>query len=95
MFGEGVNNETIIIVVSAFMAMISFVAFALPLLNRNEKKEHFQAIIERRRKDLFAQTQAEVSHKGERCFPPVNRLRHRLRYKSSWVIWARKCVIRC
>lgn len=66
MFGEDANNETIIIVVSAIMAMVSFVAFALPLLNRNEKKEHFQSIIERRRKDLFAQTQAEVSHKGER-----------------------------
>lgn len=66
MFGEDVNNETIIIVISAIMAMISFVAFALPLLNRHEKKEHFQSIIERRRKDLFAQTQAEVSRKGER-----------------------------
>lgn len=64
--GEGLNNETIIIVVSAFLAMISFVAFVLPLLNRNEKKEHFQSIIERRRKDLFVQTQAEVMHKGER-----------------------------
>lgn len=66
MFGEDGNNEMLVIVVSAVTAMISFIAFALPLLNRHEKKEHFQSIIERRRKDLFVQTQAEVSRKGER-----------------------------
>ncbi len=44
--------------------MLSFVAFALPLLNRNQKKEHFQSVIERRRKDLFAQTKAEIAQKG-------------------------------
>ena len=60
----GINNETIVIIVSAITAMLSFIAFALPLLNRNEKKEHYQSVIERRRKDLFAQTQAEVSKKG-------------------------------
>ncbi len=66
MFGEEGSNDLLIIVVSAILAMASFIAFALPLLNRNERKEHFQSIIERRRKDLFAQTQAEVNRKGER-----------------------------
>ncbi len=65
MFGEdGISNETIVIVISAITAMLSFVAFALPMLNRNEKKEHFQSVIERRRKDLFAQTKAEIAQKG-------------------------------
>lgn len=67
MFGEdGINNETIVIVISAITAMLSFVAFALPMLNRNERKEHFQSVIERRRKDLFAQTSAEIAQKGTR-----------------------------
>lgn len=60
----GISNETIVIVISAVAAMLSFVAVVLPMLNRNEKKEHFQSVIERRRKDLFAQTQAEVNKKG-------------------------------
>lgn len=62
----GFNNEMIVIIVSAVAAMVSFIAFALPMLNRNEKKEHFQSVIERRRKDLFAQTKAEVAKKGAR-----------------------------
>lgn len=62
----GFNNEMIVIIVSAVAAMVSFIAFALPMLNRNEKKEHFQSVIERRRKDLFAQTRAEVAKKGAR-----------------------------
>jgi tight adherence protein C len=66
MLGEDGSNDLLIIAVSAVLAMASFIAFVLPLLNRNERKEHFQSIIERRRKDLFVQTQAEVSRKGER-----------------------------
>ncbi len=61
---ETASNENIVIIISAITAMLSFVAFALPLLNRNQKKEHFQSVIERRRKDLFAQTKAEIAQKG-------------------------------
>ena len=61
---ESGSGETFIIIISAILAMLSFVAFALPLLNRNQKQEHFQSVIERRRKDLFAQTKAEIAHKG-------------------------------
>lgn len=65
MFEEsGISNETIVILISAVMAMLSFIAFALPLLNRNQKKEHFQSVIERRRKDLFVQTKIEIAQKG-------------------------------
>lgn len=65
MFEEsGITNEMLIIGVSAVTAMLSFIAFALPLLNRNEKKERFKSVIERRRKDLFAQTKAEIAQKG-------------------------------
>ena len=61
---ESGSGETFVIIISAALAMLSFIAFALPLLNRNQKKEHFQSVIERRRKDLFAQTTAEIAHKG-------------------------------
>ncbi|HEY0901753.1 MAG TPA: type II secretion system F family protein [Micavibrio sp.] len=66
MLGEEGSNDLLIIAISAILAMASFMAFVLPLLNRNERKEHFQSIIERRRKDLFVQTQAEVNRKGDR-----------------------------
>ena len=61
---ESGSGETFVIIISAALAMLSFIAFALPLLNRNQKKEHFQSVIERRRKDLFAQTTAEIALKG-------------------------------
>lgn len=66
MLDEEGSNDLLIIAISAILAMASFMAFVLPLLNRNERKEHFQSIIERRRKDLFVQTQAEVNRKGDR-----------------------------
>ncbi len=50
------ENETLIIVVSALAAAISFAAFALPFLNRTEKKERFKNIVEKRRKALFDAT---------------------------------------
>ena len=51
----GETKDLIIIIVSALAAAGSFVAFALPLLNRGEKKERYQSIIEKRRRDLFEQ----------------------------------------
>ena len=50
------DNETIITVVSALIAAASFAAFALPFLNRTEKKERYRSIIEKRRKALFEAT---------------------------------------
>ena len=50
------ENETVIIVISALVAAVSFAAFALPFLNKSEKKERFRSVIEKRRKDLFIAT---------------------------------------
>jgi tight adherence protein C len=49
------NSDFIITLVSALLAAGSFAAFALPFLNKSEKKEHFRAVIEKRRKALFEQ----------------------------------------
>ena len=50
------DQTLIITVISALVAAASFVFFALPFLNRSEKKERFTAIIEKRRQDLFQAT---------------------------------------
>ncbi|HBR68756.1 MAG TPA: type II secretion protein F [Rhodospirillaceae bacterium] len=50
------NNEVIITVVSALVAAASFAAFALPFLNKTEKKERYKSVIEKRRKALFEAT---------------------------------------
>ncbi len=50
------NNELIITIISALVAAGSFAAFALPFLNRSEKKEKFRSVIEKRRKALFQAT---------------------------------------
>ena len=47
------ENEVIITFVSALLAALSFAAFALPFLNKTEKKERYRAVIEKKRKALF------------------------------------------
>ena len=47
------ENEVIITVVSALAAALSFVAFALPFLNRTEKKERYRSVIDKRRRALM------------------------------------------
>ncbi len=47
------DKTLIITVISALLASGSFVAFALPFLNKTEKKERYRSVIEKRRKDLY------------------------------------------
>lgn len=47
------SNEMIITIFASIAAGLSFAAFAFPFLQKNQKKEEFKAIIEKRRKDLF------------------------------------------
>ncbi len=58
------DNDTMIVLVSALAAAGSFVAFALPLLNKGDKKERYQSIIEKRRRDLFEQAKERVNNPG-------------------------------
>lgn len=55
MFGEAIDQQ-IIIWVSALLAAASFVAVALPFLNRQEKKERYASVIQKKRKALFDAT---------------------------------------
>ncbi len=61
---DGEMADTVIIILSALAAAGSFAAFALPLLNRSEKKERYQSIIEKRRKDLFEQAKDKINNPG-------------------------------
>jgi tight adherence protein C len=47
------DNDLIITLLSAGLAAGSFVIFALPFLNKSERKERHQTIIKQRRADLF------------------------------------------
>ena len=59
------DQQLVITIVTALIAALSFVAFALPFLNRSEKKERFNAIIEKRRKDLFQANRDGSIHKAQ------------------------------
>jgi len=59
---DGETGDLVIILLSAAAAAGSFAAFALPLLNKSEKKERYQSIIEKRRRDLFAQAKEQVNN---------------------------------
>jgi tight adherence protein C len=50
------DNSLLITLISALVAAASFAAFALPFLNRTEKKERYRTVIEKRRKALFEAT---------------------------------------
>ncbi|MCC6597237.1 MAG: type II secretion system F family protein [Alphaproteobacteria bacterium] len=58
------DDQTVITLLSAVFAAASFVGFALPFLNRSEKKERFRAVIEKRRKALFEATKDGSIHRG-------------------------------
>ena len=62
MFTEELDQK-IIIIVSSLFAMLSFMAVALPFLNRTEKKERFLNVIEKRKKVLFEQTKDSLTKK--------------------------------
>ena len=60
----GITSELLIIVASAIAAAVSFAAFALPFLNRGEKKEHYHNVIEKKKKALFETAKAEMTNKN-------------------------------
>lgn len=54
-----INSQFVITILSALAAGISFVAIVLPFVNRTQKRERYQEMIARQRKDLFEAVQAE------------------------------------
>lgn len=56
-------DQMLIIIVSSLLAMLSFVAVVLPILNRQEKREHYQNVIEKKRRELFSQTKDGLNRK--------------------------------
>lgn len=58
-------DERVIVLGSGLLAAVSFAAFALPFLNRQEKKEHYRDVIEKKRKALFEQTKRESENRGK------------------------------
>ncbi len=59
-----ITGDSLIIFGSAIAAAISFAAFALPFLQRGEKKERYKNVIEKKRKALFEQSKEELNRKG-------------------------------
>jgi tight adherence protein C len=62
----GITSDLLIIVASALAAAVSFAAFALPLLNRNDQKQHFRDTIEKKKKALFATAKEDMSKRGQK-----------------------------
>lgn len=58
----GANDELIITAFAAIFAAVSFAAFALPFLNKSDKKERYRSVIEKRRKALFDATRNGSIH---------------------------------
>lgn len=57
----GIPAESLIVFFSAVIAAVSFIAFALPFLNREERKERYRSVIEKKRKSLFEQAKDQQS----------------------------------
>ena len=60
----GLTPDIFIVIGSALAAAASFVVFALTFLNREEKKERYKSVIEKKRKALFEQTRNQANKKG-------------------------------
>ena len=59
------DNEILITLIASLLAAASFAGFALPFLNKTEKKERYRAVIDKRRKDLFQATKDPDFHKAK------------------------------
>jgi len=57
----GITSDLIIILISSLAAAVSFVAFVLPMLHRQEKKERYKNIIEKKKKALFDSAREEFN----------------------------------
>ncbi len=76
------TSDLLIIVISALAAAMSFAAFALPMLNRGEKKERYKNVIEKKRKALFEQTKEELNRKGPKTVTAKDSLASFFKMKS-------------
>jgi tight adherence protein C len=59
--------EFLVTMLAALAAALSFVAFALSFLNKQEKKERYRAVIEKKRKDLFQQTKEAAANRNKKA----------------------------
>ena len=58
------TDQLLIVLISSLIAAGSFVAFALPFLNRTEKKDRYRAVIEKKRRALFEQTKEGINRRA-------------------------------
>ena len=56
-----VSTNTYVVIVSAIGAAASFVAVAVPLLNRKQKQERYREVIEKKRREVFEQAREQVN----------------------------------
>lgn len=56
-----------IVLLSALAAAVSFVAFAVPLVLRSEKKERYKEVIEKKRRALFDQAREGLNQRGKKA----------------------------
>ena len=59
-------DDSLVTFLAAVLAAASFVAFALPFLNKTEKKERYRSVIEKRRKDLYAANRDGSVHRAKK-----------------------------
>lgn len=57
-------QDNIVIMASAVAAGLSFMAFVYPLMRRSEKRERYQAVIEKKRRDLFTESRENLNARG-------------------------------
>lgn len=60
-----ITSDLLIVLGSSIAAAISFAAFALPFLQRSDKKERYKNIIEKKKKALFEANKEELNRKGD------------------------------
>ena len=62
---ELLSTTNIVTFVLSLLAAVSFIAFTLPFLNREQKKERFRSVIEKKRKALFEQSKEQMGARGK------------------------------
>jgi tight adherence protein C len=59
------DNQLMMTILSALVAGISFIAVVLPLVRREHKREHFQDMISRKRRDMYEQSMSDLAKRPQ------------------------------
>ena len=97
MFSEEIDPFDSILVIASLGAMLTFIAVALPLLNRTEKREHTTNVIEKKRKifSIKPKNRSIIKKNFKKEVSMSTRIWFFFTVQKRFGAWVKRYVTRC